>query len=218
MKGNKQKLPLAATALFTFLSPYTRHPMSYNFNMRQTNMDSISKCHGGDRSYKEALQRCDQEDSVTLGSTKQVYMLVTSIKPADNDSTELPEKGYNNDEFTHLRSMTHLSFGRPKNPAKSLLLSKHAVVKPTVDEINRLMFLLGISPFTTKRTQSSEDMSFVQAEHIIEHFVDIPLYDSGKLKRYITNHLGFDFEMTTEKRQFGSNGRFCLFSSSSARP
>ena len=35
-KGRQSQIPLAASALFTYLSPSTRHPLAFNCNFRQT--------------------------------------------------------------------------------------------------------------------------------------------------------------------------------------
>ena len=195
---SKPKIPLAASALFVYLSPETRQPLTFNCNTRRTNIDTIRKCHGGRITYKQALLDCHKEDSVALGgSGKQVYMLVTSLESQENDYYKRPTGGLIRNEYTHQRSMTYLSFGPNKGP-KSLILSNHGNRKPMLEEINRLLFLVGVTPFATPMSRDGEAMSYVNAEHLIERFKDMPLHDPALLKNFIALDLGFDFGTTAQ--------------------
>ena len=198
MKTNKEKTRIATSALFVYLSPLTRHPLGFNCNARQTDKDSVLRMtNDHNRSYKDQLNRLDEVDSVSISATRQTYFLVTSLRESPGyDTDEKPSDDLPTDNYTHMRSMTNLTFTQ-KYQMKALLLSDHEVRNPTVQAINQLLFLVGASPFVSGTEIAEERMTFVAMEQIFQRFATLKLHDPAEMKKGLVE-LGFDFKSTDE--------------------
>ena len=168
---------IATSALFTYLSPLTRQPLTFWCNYRRTMMESLWRNQGSfSSSYSNALENVDREDSVASSAGRLAYFLVTSTTHQPGYDTDEHKKNKRpTDDYTHMRSMTHLKFN--SGVANSLLLSDHAVQNPSLEAINQLLFLLCVKPFCTPIQYGNKDMNMVLMEHLLHGFNNMPLND-----------------------------------------
>ena len=202
-KGRQSQIPLAASALFTYLSPSTRHPLAFNCNARQTQLNSVLYRSETDGSYKECLEAYDKDDSVGISANKSTYFLVTSVEDWPRSDTnaiipnEMPKNTYN-----HLRTMTHVQFENEDSSVstKTLVLSNHGVKVTNLDDVNALKFLLGVTPFSQPilDRDSHSPLNIYEMDSILDKLADMPFNDPSLLKIFIRDNLGFDFPQTTE--------------------
>ena len=191
---------IATSALFTYLSPKTRQPLGFNCNHRRTMKDAVmEQSSKHKRPYNEVLQELDVEDSVSITSNRQTYFLVTTLSHQPGyDSEKKAAKDQPDDDFSHMRSMTHLYFDDEDNVGRTLLLSDHGIRNPSVDAVNQLLFLLGVEPFCTSIKQNDVDMNLVFMEHLFDKFEGMRLEDPAEMKKWIKTELGFDFSAADE--------------------
>ena len=68
------KSRIATSALFTYLSPMSRHALGFNCNTRQTMQDTVlNKKEGSNQPYAVALENLDEEDGVAMTTNRQTY-------------------------------------------------------------------------------------------------------------------------------------------------
>ena len=81
-----------------------------------------------------------------------------------------------------------------------MFLSDHGVLIPSLRDINRLKFLLGVAPFSSSMIHREDNRRFdvYEMESILHCFANIPFYDPSLLKIFIRDTLGFDFHQTSE--------------------
>ena len=123
------KARIATSALFTYLSPKTRQPLTFNCNARRTMKSAVTnKTAIYPTPYADNLKATDKQDGVSISSGRQTYYLVSSlVHQPDFDSKEKAKNEPPMDDFTHLRSMTHLDFGENVGTAESLVLSDFGI-------------------------------------------------------------------------------------------
>ena len=99
--------------------------------------------------------------------------------------------------------MTHLQFENEEasNSTRTLFLSNHGLQIPVLNDINRLKFLLGVTPFSSTLIHREEDRRFdaFEMESILHRFTNIPFYDPVLLKIFIWDTLGFDFHQANKR-------------------
>ena len=121
--------------------------MVFDCNERECSITAVLHKQNENKTYKQALEDYDQADSVSMSAGRNLYLLVSSVVPvADFDSQDEAPNRKPLDAFTHLRSMTQLEF-EDDEPTKTLLLSNHGLRCPSLEDVNQLLFLLGIQPF-----------------------------------------------------------------------
>ena len=168
-----ESVRIATSALFTYLSPKTRHPLAFNCNARRALKDSITTAKDLKRSYATALKDVSRPDPVSMSTNRQVYYLLANVVHASGLDNPLEVK---KDDLTHPRSMTHVVFGKNSKAHMNILLSNHGFQSSSLETINQLFFLLGIQPFAVSTKRENKDMSYVEMERLLEHFKDMPFH------------------------------------------
>ena len=191
----KQNISIAASSLLTFLSPHSRQPMVFDCNERECSITAVLHKQNENKTYKQALKDYDQTDSVSMSAGKNLYLLVSSVVPVVNyDSDDEAPNGKPLDAYTHLWSMTQLEFDQDE-PTKTLLLSDFGMRRPLLEDVNQLMFLLGIQPFA--RNVSDDDvLNYLDMDPILERLSEIPFHDPRKMKTHLVQ-MGLDFKASS---------------------
>ena len=153
--------------------------MVFDCNERECSITAVLHKQNENKTYKQALEDYNQADTVSMSAGKSLYLLVTSVVPVEKFDTqkEAPNKKPL-DAYTHLRSMTQHRFEEDE-PAETLLISNHGFRRASLDDVNRLMFLLGIQPFA-QNANANDELNYMDMEPILEHLSQISFHNPEK--------------------------------------